>query len=164
MARHVIVASSAPSAAPDFKGQHYIDDAEPAHYLAVGTSSVNDWQKVGSGGGVNPQDVYDNGDITDPLAVDVANGFAQKATVNTVTNYTIAPAAPPDTSKMWRIYLYIENPMSAFMNIAWTGVTLPTDSFEQQMLTGHGGEMLIELVYISGGWIANLVWTNGSAA
>ncbi|MCH8502927.1 MAG: hypothetical protein LAT50_01220 [Ectothiorhodospiraceae bacterium] len=53
MARHVIIGEGAPDFAPEYAGQHYIDEAAspPAHYLANGTSSDQDWQDGAAGGG-----------------------------------------------------------------------------------------------------------------
>ena len=83
MARHVILASAAPSEAPEFVGQHYIQEVaegDNIHYLANGTSDVADWQEVGAGGGggsVTPANVHqvtltmadDNTTVTVPAGV-----------------------------------------------------------------------------------------------
>jgi len=52
MARvHVIESTSDPSAAPDFVGQHWINTTSSVQWLAKGTSTVGDWEEIGSGGG-----------------------------------------------------------------------------------------------------------------
>ena len=51
MAIHVIEGSGPPTEAPPEQGMHYIDTLNKVHYLANGTSSVNDWQEVGAGSG-----------------------------------------------------------------------------------------------------------------
>ncbi|HSH29957.1 MAG TPA: hypothetical protein VK971_08645 [Thiohalobacter sp.] len=163
MARHVIVQSGAPAAAPDYRGQHYIDDAEPAHYLAVGTSSVSDWLKVGSGGGINPQTIYDNGTISDPLNLDVAHGFAQKATVVLVTSLTINVADPPDVSKMWTLRLFIANSGSP-LSMIWAGVAMTHDQNDAMLLQNNNGNLMCDLVWTNGMWTINLLWTDGSGS
>lgn len=170
MARHVIAQSGAPAAAPEFVGQHYVNTDNGDHYLASGTSTSADWgDPVGSGGGgTNPQDLYNNGDITDPFSPDVANGFAQAASINGVTTFTISPVNPPDTSKHWRMRLFIENPSMNNLTISWSGANLPDNANDNAALSGGNGNILCQLDWINIGffstWVVSLIWDDGSVA
>lgn len=47
---HIQYGTVPPADTPEEVGHHYIDTAEPATYLSVGTSSAADWQKVSGEG------------------------------------------------------------------------------------------------------------------
>ncbi len=54
---HVIRCDGPPTVAPARAGQHWIDTIGKDHWISVGTDTVNDWIKVGSGVDVQQDDI-----------------------------------------------------------------------------------------------------------
>lgn len=79
MALHILSGTGAPTTAPAFIGQHYIDTTGVVHYLANGTSGPSDWQQVGAGGGGGGQ----------PLSRTTQSGptYTWDPTVNEILNF-----------------------------------------------------------------------------
>ncbi len=44
---HIVTGTAAPSTAPEYLGQHYVDTTNKDLYEAAGTSDVGDWQRIG---------------------------------------------------------------------------------------------------------------------
>lgn len=70
MARHIILDTAAPSAAPTAEGVHWIKTTDPkGAWLSVGTATVDDWLEQGAGGGGTALSVAGADLAGDPIVV-----------------------------------------------------------------------------------------------
>lgn len=150
MARHVIAQSGAPTAAPEFVGQHYVNTDNGDHYLASGTSASADWgDPVGSGGGVSNQiAVFDKGTASaGSVNFDFTDGLLQ--TVTTDQNTTITFTDPPNLTDLWRLWILVFGDRRGGHTLTWpAGVNWNADKDSPE--TDVGEWTMFEILYLNG--------------
>lgn len=144
MAKHVITATAAPSAAPTEIGLHWLDTVAKKEYRSYGTSALGDWVEVGAGASgpetilYIPSSSQSYGVFTINLDTVANNSIEIQPVSNCVVNLTYNTVSSALLNKRRDLFILINPgsgiaavPLLKFNNAVYTPKgTLPDASYE----------------------------------